>query len=141
MDNALYPAFVFTVALLFTTAYFILGGLPLLILQHDVPLDAKFVRAFFALYYRAAFWASLGALASFLAWGRLAFAAGAGVLAIVAILLRKSIVPVMERLGARIETADPGAIRRFRKVHAMALAINVAQLVVLVWGTLQLSRA
>jgi hypothetical protein len=31
MPSAICPAFVFTVALLFTTTYFFLGGLPLLI--------------------------------------------------------------------------------------------------------------
>ena len=59
MSFAIYPAFVFTVVLLFTTAYFLLGGLPLLILKHDVPLDANFIRAFFNIYYKAAFWAAI----------------------------------------------------------------------------------
>lgn len=44
----------------------------------------------------------------------------------------------MQQLGARIEAADAVAIGHFRKVHAMALSINVGQLVVLVWGTTQL---
>ncbi len=47
MSIALYPALVFTVALLVTTAYFLLGGLPLLVLDHDKPLDARFIRGFF----------------------------------------------------------------------------------------------
>ena len=42
-----YIALFFTVVLLVTTAYFIMGGIPLLILAHDTPLDGRFVRRFF----------------------------------------------------------------------------------------------
>jgi hypothetical protein len=141
MPAAVYPAFFFTVALLFTTAYFLLGGLPLLILKHDVPLDARFIRAFFNVYYKAAFWTAAGAFISFALWGRFGFAAGAAGLAVVVTLLRRSLLPAMQELGARIEANDAEAIRHFRRVHATALLVNVAQLVVLVWGTLQLSQA
>ena len=34
-------ALVFTVALLVTTAYFIMGSIPLLILKHDTPVDFR----------------------------------------------------------------------------------------------------
>ncbi len=61
---ALFPALFFTVALLVTTAYFLLGGLPLLVLQHDTPTDARFVRGFFNVYYRAALVTSAGAAPS-----------------------------------------------------------------------------
>ena len=71
MTWGMYGAFIFTVALLVFTAYFLLGGLPLLVLKHDVPLDARFVRAFFNVYYKVAFWAALGAAASYALWGGL----------------------------------------------------------------------
>ncbi len=74
LSSALYASFFFTVALLVTTAYFLMGGLPLLTLKHDTPLDARFVRGFFNVYYRAAFWASLGAFVSYALWGRYPFA-------------------------------------------------------------------
>jgi hypothetical protein len=141
MSAAIYPAFLFTVALLFTTAYFLLGGLPLLILKHDVPIDARFIRAFFNVYYRATFWASVGACASFAVWGRIGFAAGAAMLAIIVSVLRKYLLGAMQQIGSRIEANESSAIQRFRRIHAAALLINFAQLVVLVWGTLQLSRA
>ena len=64
LSSALYASFFFTVALLVTTAYFLMGGLPLLTLKHDTPLHARFVRGFFDVYYRAAFWASLGRLSA-----------------------------------------------------------------------------
>ena len=139
MSFAIYPAFFFTVALLVTTAYFLLGGLPLLILKHDVPLDARFIRAFFNVYYKAAFWTAVGASVSYALWGRFGFAAGAAALAAVAVLLRRQLVPAMQELGTQIETSTEGAIRRFRQVHATALLVNLAQLVVVVWGTIQLS--
>ena len=70
LSSALYASFFFTVALLVTTAYFLMGGLPLLTLKHDTPLDARFVQGFFNVYYRAAFWASLGAFVQLCALGQ-----------------------------------------------------------------------
>jgi hypothetical protein len=129
------------VALLFFTAYFLLGGLPLLILKHDVPLDARFVRAFFNVYYRVAFWAAIGAAVSYGAWGRFAFAAGAAIIAAAMAVLRTHFLRAMAEIGAQIEGSDPEPIRRFRRMHGAALLMNVALLVVLVWGTIRLSQA
>lgn len=141
MPYAIYGAFVFTVALLVTTAYFLLGGLPLLVLKHDVPVDARFIRSFFNVYYHAAFWTALGAGLSYALWGRPAFALGAAAIAVLASLLRRHLLAAMQALGERIEASDAGAIGRFRRVHAAALSVNVLQLVVIVWGLLQLSAS
>lgn len=141
MTFAIYPALFFTVALLVTTAYFLLGGLPLLILKHDVPLDAKFIRSFFAVYYKAAFWAAVGASVSYALWARFAFAAGAAVLAVVAVVLRNHFLPAMQQLGGQIEASSSESVQRFRRMHGTALLVNLVQLVVLVWGTIQLSLA
>ena len=54
MGPAMIAALLFTVALFVTTAYFIMGSIPLLVLKHDTPLDARFVRGFFNTYYVAA---------------------------------------------------------------------------------------
>jgi len=139
MPSAAYGAVFFTVILLVVTAYFLMGGLPLLILKHDVPLDARFIRGFFNVYYRASFWAALGACACFGLWGRLGFAAEAAAIALVAVLLRQRLLPVMQTLGHAIEANDETAIRRFRRVHAAALLITFAQLVLIVWGVIYLS--
>ncbi|MBV7431403.1 MULTISPECIES: hypothetical protein [unclassified Acidovorax] len=141
MPSAIYAAFFFTVAMLVTTAYFLLGGLPLLILQHDEPLDARFVRGFFNVYYKAAFWVALCASASYALWGQWAYAAGAAAMAAVSTALRKRLVPAMQQLGSQIEARNGGAVQRFRRVHAIALLVNLAQLVVLVWGLIALSRS
>ncbi|MDE2606758.1 MAG: hypothetical protein KGL68_12645 [Burkholderiales bacterium] len=141
MTWGMYGAFVFTVALLFFTAYFLLGGLPLLILKHDVPLDARFIRAFFNVYYRVSFWSAVGAAVSYAAWGRVVFAVGAAFIAVVVALLRKHFLRAMEEVGAQIVASDVEPIRRFRRMHGAALLMNVAMLVVLVWGTIRLSQA
>lgn len=139
MSPAGYAALFFTVALLVTTAYFLMGGLPLLILRHDTPLDARFIRGFFNIYYRAAFLAATGAAVSYALWGRTPFAMGAAIVVVVIAALRKNLIPAMERLGARIQSSDPRAIESFRKVHSAALLVNLTQLVVLVWGITKIS--
>jgi hypothetical protein len=139
MSIAVYPALLFTVALLVTTAYFLMGGLPLLVLDHDTALDARFVRGFFNLYYKAAFVTATGAALSYALLGRAGFAAGAAVLAGVVLLLRRQLIPVMDQLGAQIPASGAVAIGRFRRVHGLALLINLLQLLLLVWALLQLS--
>ena len=141
MPSAIYPALFFTVAMLVNTGYFLLGGLPLLILKHDEPLDARFVRGFFNVYYQAAFWVALGAAVSYALWGRFVFALGAAVLAVIATILRRRLLPVMLQLGAQIEAGKAGAVQQFRRTHATALLLNLVQLVVVVWGLIALSRA
>lgn len=141
MSSAIYGAFFFTVLLLVITGYFLLGGLPLLVLEHDIPLDARFICSFFAVYYKGAFWTALGAAASYVLWGRIGLAIGATAVALLATLLRRRFLPVMERVGAQIEAHDAGVIRRFRRMHGMALLFNLGLLVVLVAGTVQLSRS
>jgi hypothetical protein len=134
-----YAALFFTVVLLVTTAYFLMGGLPLLILAHDTPVDERFIRRFFDIYYKAAIIAATGALVSYALWGRMLFAIGNAAIVALAVLLRRRIIPAMERLGARIQANDAVAIRNFRKVHASALLVNFVQLVALVWGLTRLS--
>jgi hypothetical protein len=139
MPFAVYPSLFFTVVLLVTTAYFLMGGLPLLILEHDTPLDARFVRGFFATDYKVVFYAAAGASASYALWGRFGFAAGAAAIAIAALALRRSLLPAMERIGAQIEEKETSAISRFRRLHSLALLTNLAQLVVIVWGVILIS--
>lgn len=140
MPSVVHFAFIFTVALLVTTAYFLMGGLPLLILKHDASLDARFIRGFFNAYYRAAFWTALGPCISYALWERYAFALGTAAIAAVTMLLRRHFLRAMHRLGERIEASEPAAIASFRRVHAAALSVNLVQLVVVVWGIVQLSR-
>ena len=134
MSIALYPSLFFTVVMLVITAYFLMGGLPLLVLKHDTPLDASFIRSFFNIYYKVAICTAIGASVSYALWGRLAFAVGAVAIALVTDGLRRSFIPAMEQIGTQIQASHASAIQKFRRVHSAALLINLAQLGVVVWS-------
>ena len=137
--SSAFVALFFTVALLVTTAYFLMGGLPLLVLQHDTPVDGRFIRRYFEVYYKAALVTASGACISYVVWGKLYFAAGCAAVALLVLGLRRVVVPTMEHLGSRIQDSGPAAISAFRKVHSAALLVNLVQLIALVWGVTQLS--
>jgi hypothetical protein len=139
MTGPLIAALFFTVALLVTTTYFILGSIPLLVLKHDTPLDARFVRGFFNIYYVAAVITAGATSISYAFAQRPAFAAGAAALALLAVLLRRKVIPKMDSLGAQIQSNHMDAIPGFRKTHLTAIAINIAQLVAIVWSLTTLS--
>jgi len=139
MSTALIVALVFTVVLLVVTAYFIMGSLPLLILKHDTPLDSRFVRGFFNTYYLAAIFAASATAVSYTFAGKLAFAAGAASLALLAGFLRATVIPRMDSLQSRIQIDGTDAIKGFRSTHIMAILINLAQLGLIVWSLTALS--
>lgn len=140
MPIAMFAALGFTVALLVTTAYFIMGSIPLLVLKHDTPLDARFVRGFFNTYYVAAFVTATATALSYASAGRPGPAAGAAALALIAVVLRKRIIPKMDALGTQIQSNYMDAIPGFRKTHVTAILINIAQLAVIVWSLIAWSR-
>lgn len=140
MSAALIAALFFTVALLVTHAYFLLGSLPLLVLKHDTPMDARFVRGFFDTYYLAAMFTAAATAASCALAGRLALAAGAAALALLAALLRRKIIPTMDSLRARFEIDGLRAIPAFRRMHVAAITANLAQLALIVWSLIAASR-
>ena len=127
-------ALLFTVAMLMVTAYFLLGSLPLLILKHDNPVDAKFIRAFFSMYYRLALVTALGAAVSYALSGRSGFAAGAAANAGLMWVLRGQFIPRLVALESRIKTEDLLAIPAFRQMHKTAILINLGQLVAILAG-------
>lgn len=55
-------------------------------------------------------------------------------------LLRRHMLRAMEHLGAQIAAQDARAIAEFRRLHASALLVNLLQVVLIVWGILQLSQ-
>lgn len=140
MSAALFAAMFFTVALLVTTGYFIMGSIPLLVLKHDTPLDARFVRSFFHVYYVCAFVAATATAISFALAGHLGIAAGAAALALIAIVLRRQIIPKMDALGVQIQSDYLDAIPGFRKTHVIAILINLVQLAAIVWGLIAFSK-
>ena len=134
MSAALIVALFFTVALLVTTAYFLLGSVPLLILKHDTPLDSRFVRGFFNTYYLAAMFTAGAAAVSYALAGRLVVAAGAAALSLLATVLRGKIIPKMDSLRAQIQVSGTDAIPGFRRTHLSAILVNLVQLVLIVWS-------
>ncbi len=139
MSASLIVALVFTVVLLVITAYFLMGSVPLLVLKHDTPMDSRFVRGFFNTYYLAATFAAGATAVSYAFAGRLIFAAGAAALALLATVLRRTVLPKMDSLRARIQGSETEAIPVFRRVHVTAILVNVAQLVLIVWSLIALS--
>ncbi|MDH4418448.1 MAG: hypothetical protein QE485_14630 [Acidovorax sp.] len=140
MSAALITAMFFTVALLVTTAYFIMGSIPLLFLKHDTPLDARFVRGFFHVYYVCAFATASATAISFALAGHPDIAFGAALLAAIAVVLRNKIIPNMDALGAQIQSNYMDAIPGFRRTHTVAILINLLQLTVIVWGLIDYSK-
>jgi len=138
--SAAIAALFFTVALLVTTAYFLLGSVPLLVLKHDTPLDAGFVRSFFNTYYLGAMFTASATAVSYAWGGRLAFAAGAPALALLAVILRRKVIPTMDALRARIQAGEPHAIAAFRRIHVAAILVNLGQLVIIVGSLIGVSR-
>ena len=139
MTSALLAALICAGAMLATTTYFILGSIPLLVLKHDTPLDARFVRAFFNTYYVAALASATATALSLVIAGRSGVAAAAAALAVVAVLLRKQIT-TMDSIGAQIQSDFADAIPAFRRTHLTAILINVVQLAVIVWILIAVSR-
>jgi hypothetical protein len=127
----------FTVAMLCVSVYFLLGSVPLLILKHDTPVDGNFIRSFFNLYYRMAAVVGTAAALSYAFSDRLWFAIGAAVVAILSVVLRRTIIAKMDLLRAQMHTDDIEAIPEFRKIHFKAILISFIQLVVVVWSLFQ----
>lgn len=124
-------ALFFTVVLMAITAYFLLGSVPLLMLRHDDPVDAQFVRSFYTIYYRMALLAAVGTAVSYAFARRPVFVVGAVGIAALTLLLRSRFIPMMDRLGAQIQAREQAAIATFRKTHKSAILINTSQLLVI----------
>lgn len=139
MSPALVAALLFTVALLVITAYSLMGSVPLLILKHDTPLDSAFVRGFFNTYYLVAMLTASATALSYAFAGRLVFAAGAATLALLTTILRRTVIPKMDALRAEIQVSQTTAIQAFRRLHVIAISLNLGQLVLTVWSLVALS--
>jgi hypothetical protein len=128
----------FTVAMLCVSVYFLLGSVPLLILKHDTPVDGNFIRSFFNLYYRVAAFVAGAATLTYAFSGRPWFSVGAAVIAVLSVVLRRTIIAKMDALQQhiqnQIQTTDIEAIPEFRKIHFKAILISFVQLVVVVWS-------
>lgn len=120
--------FVTIVILLVWMGFFMFGSLPLMILKHDTPLDARFIRGLFDVYYKAVLvTAAAGLLANAIA-GRAALAIGMAAIALIALWSRRSILARMDQLRAVMTATDADRIRQFRMLHTWGMVLNVTQL-------------
>lgn len=128
-----------TVALLCSMGFFMMGSLPLLILKHDTPLDARFIRGLFNLHYRAVMvTATVAALAYGMA-GKPAFSAGMAAIALLGFGLHRTIVGRMDALRGTMTPSDAPGISRFRRLHVSGMLLNVLQLGAVAIGLTQLA--
>ncbi len=128
-----------TIPLLICMGYFFMGSLPLLVLNHDSPLDSRFIRGFFNTYYISVFCTALIAMTGYALAGHLAFSVGMVTITALALVLRKVVLTRMDVLRIRLESASPTAISDFRRIHIAGMVANFVQLVALVWGLFQFS--
>jgi hypothetical protein len=122
-------ALLFTVVLLAVTAYFLLGSVPLLTLKHDNPMDSRFIRSFYMVYFRISLVAATAACISYGLAARPGLACGAAAIALLTILMRKHLISRMDVLSAQIRANEIVAIPSFLSVHKSAIWINSTQLV------------
>ncbi len=127
-------ALFFTVALLAVTAYFLLGSVPLLVLKHDNPVDASFIRSFYITYYRFALVIALGTALSYGLAGRWPLASGAAAIAMLTLVLRTRFIPMMAQLAPQIQNQDALAVPAFRRLHKSAIMVNTGQLLAILGG-------
>ena len=123
-----------TVLLLISMGFFMLGSLPLLVLKHDTPLDSRFIRGLFNVYYTAVMLTSTVAAASYGFASRPIFSVWLCGVGALAFLLRRTVVSRMDQLRSIMTPADKPAIRRFRRLHIGGMVVNVVQLGCVAWG-------
>ena len=135
----MYAPLFLTIPLLLCMGYFFMGSLPLLVLNHDSPLDSRFIRGFFNTYYLAVIFTAPVAAISYAMAGRLVYAVCLFAIFGVALALRKVVLTRMDLLRIRLEHPDAAAIADFRQLHVAGMGVNFVQLVALVWGLFQFS--
>ena len=131
-------ALIATVVLLVWMGFFMMGSLPLLVLKHDTPLDARFIRGLFNVYYVAVMLTASAAALSYAWSGRPAFALGMACIAALAFALRRwIIIPRMDLLRHSIPETGR-SVYRFRRLHVAGMMLNVVQLGTVAWALTRL---
>ena len=138
MFTTVIAPFATLVILLVWMGFFMFSSLPLMILKHDTPLDARFIRGLFDVYYKAVLvTASAGALANAAA-GRPGIAASMTAIVLVTFVSRRYILSRMDALRATMTATDAGQIRQFRRLHILGMVLNVGQLFAVCVGLVNL---
>lgn len=122
------------VILLVWMGFFMLGSLPLMILKHDTPLDARFIRGLFDVYYKAVMVVAVAGTLSHALGHRPSTTVAMMLIGLVAFASRRAILSRMDTLRATMTAADAQGIRRFRKLHVVGMSLNFVQLLGICFG-------
>jgi hypothetical protein len=118
-------ALISAVVLLVWMGFFMMGSLPLLVLKHDTPLDSRFIRGLFNLYYVAIMATGIVGAASAAIAGRAAAALGLGFVAAIGFAGRHWFIARMDLVRSTMTADDSLAIRKFRRLHIVGMLLNV----------------
>ncbi|MDM0114848.1 hypothetical protein QTI66_22050 [Variovorax sp. J22R133] len=132
-------ALISTVALLVWMGFFMMGSLPLLILKHDTPLDSRFIRGLFNVYYMALMTTATVGAVSYVLAGRPGIGLALGCIALLGFAARRSIVGRMDSLRSTMTADDSAAIGRFRRLHIGGMLLNVLLLAGFCIGMVQVT--
>ena len=132
-------ALISTVVLLVWMGFFMMGSLPLLVLKHDTPLDSRFIRGLFNVYYVAILSVgTVGALSSAIA-GRPLIALALAAVAGIGFAGRYWFLVRMDAVRRTMTAEDAPAIRKFRRLHIAGMLANFVMLVTFVFGMTRVS--
>ena len=127
-----------TVVLLVWMGFFMMGSLPLLVLKHDTPLDSRFIRGLFNVYYVAVMLTASAAALGYAWSGKFVIALGMALIAALAFALRSwIIIPRMDHLRDTIPAIET-SILQFRRLHIAGMMLNLVQLGAVAWALTQL---
>jgi len=138
-DSMLILVLISAVVLLVWMGFFMMGSLPLLVLKHDTPLDSRFIRGLFNLYYVAILATGIVGAASAAIAGRAAAALGLGFVAAVGFAGRHWFVARMDLVRSTMTADDSLAIRKFRRLHIVGMLLNVLLLAAFCVGLTRVS--
>jgi hypothetical protein len=127
------------VVLLFPMGVFMLATPPLLVLKHDTPTDARFIRGLFNYYYMAVIAIAAIGAAGCVAIGRSTVAVAMGALIAFVFALRYWMLSSMDKVRGEMTRGEALAVPRFRRLHIAGMVVNVVQLGFVAWGLTRLA--
>jgi hypothetical protein len=131
-------ALVSTVLLLMSLGFSVLGTTPLLILKHKLPMDSRVIRQVFHYCYRLVTVVAIAASIGHALAGRPVLSVSTGCIALLAVALHRWMLTRMDALRATMHDGDIHAVRRFRELHVVGIALNFMQLAAVGWAMTQL---
>ena len=118
-----------TVAMLISMGFFFLGSLPLLVLKHDKPMDARFIRCVFNTHYVATLGIATIATVGRAQSGQTAMAAFMALVGAIALTGRLKIVQRMDALRTERRATGAMQVPAFRRLHNTGMVVNATLLI------------